>query len=101
MQRRIIKFRAWDKKHPERGMYEIPMDSYNTGDFFWNDRFIIMQFCNFEDMKMVEIYEGDIVQTPDGKYPVVWGVDGWITDSPEPKYLGEIDATVVGHIWEK
>ena len=60
-----------------------------------------MQFCNFADMKMVEIFEGDIVTTPEGKFPIVWGVDGWITDCSVPKYLGEIDATVVGNIYDK
>ena len=60
----------------------------------------IGQFCNFEDMKMKKIFEGDLIETPDGIFPVRWAVDGWMTDSPEPKYLGEIDATVVGNIHE-
>ena len=36
----------------------------------------IGQFCNFEDMKMVKIFEGDCIKTPDGEFPVRWTVDG-------------------------
>ena len=103
---REIKFRVWDTEYPERGMYQVPMDNYNTGDFFDTDRFVVMQYTGLKDGNGREIYEGDIVKCSvyekETKDKVYWDDVGWRVDALEDfdldfacKYI-----EVVGNIYE-
>lgn len=66
---REIKFRAWDKH--KRTMFVFPMDDYNTGDFFENDSFEVMQYTGLKDRNGKDIYENDVVKYRVSLIPLV------------------------------
>ena len=77
---RVIKFRAWKPSMKEMYFMEPTADS-RTGmlcDLFSEDDWIVMQFTGLQDSEGVDIYEGDILENPEGeRYFVVFDITPW------------------------
>ena len=103
---RTIKFRAWNEEHK---MMSEPFTleqlqgckAYFVGSIF-------QQFTGLLDKNGKEIYEGDIVQTPNYDYDpsngdnpydiseIKWGNTGWIIND----YGSNEDVEIIGNIYE-
>ena len=97
---REIKFRAWCK--PTKFMWNwgrIKNKEFagNGLDFMIdNDEWVLMQYTGLKDKNGKEIYEGDILKTPQGNRVVEWDLnDGWRNVG---RYFGNVE--VIGNIYE-
>ena len=109
---RILKFRAWDSLNKKMTPIIDISQSREYWEFDWLGMydFPIMQFIGLKDVKGVEIYEGDIINSSHDKNMVVgWSVaagsfciekNGWMFRH----YFNEaVDASyckVIGNIYE-
>ncbi len=74
--RREIKFKVWDKDN-KRWLLDSLVYKQLENQGRWNPElgewFIIMQYTGLKDKNGKEIYEGSILQHPDGiRFQVVW-----------------------------
>lgn len=86
--KRIIKFRAWDKKSKwmlrsfdnwidfDGDFWEAPYTTYNTPnqEIVRVNNIILMQFTGILDKNKQEIYEGDIIKVSSGNWSGNWEV---------------------------
>lgn len=115
---REIKFRAWDKKDkvmlPIRDYFSNKRlgNEHKPGavafdliEGLHNEDVVIMQFAGLHDCKGVEIYEGDILNLPEGRVSKVVFEDGcFYTPVGTSRYrLGGWSSSfveVIGNIYE-
>lgn len=99
---RTIKFRAWDTKRDKM----IPIDTERLGQYLILPHYIPMQFTGLLDKNGKEIYEGDIVNTPDGDTKVMWWEAGFYFKYLENKNRGDYikintkECDIIGNIYE-
>ncbi|MFA6917003.1 MAG: YopX family protein [Parachlamydiales bacterium] len=74
MEKREIKFRAWDKKISDMLYWDSKSQKFSN--IFWNmvkdENMPLMQYTGLKDKNGTEIYEGDIVQNTAAKWEVIF-----------------------------
>ena len=123
---RDIKFRAWDKE--SKRMFQVQALQFyganNTVDACWTNgvdfdgestlgepelnnlhNLVLMQYTGMKDVKGVEIYEGDILQSEHYfRYQVVFKGDCWRCEPVKNNHLKNrfigSDLKVIGNIYE-
>jgi len=119
MNTREIKFRAWDRKHPQ--MFPVDKLEWHMGDnsrlewivghddwdndggwtvrggpdngFANGPRYILMQFTGLKDKNGKEIYEGDILKHNQGNYAIEFIAGAFSYDENN-------ELEVIGNIYE-
>lgn len=81
MERRKVRYRAWDKKNKEMILdYKIKfiegIYNYSLNDEFADEEYVFMQYTGLDDKNGKEIYEGDIVANKHNLQFVVEYVSG-------------------------
>lgn len=96
---REIKFRAWDGKE----MTDVPVNhsGYRLNELLEgiSDNYTLMQYTGLKDKNGVEIYEGDVMDSPRGNIAIVYeiatGFFGNFRDGENPEYY-----EILGNIYE-
>lgn len=104
MEKRIIKFRAWDAN---RKVFKYPKLWDNTMPSNWDAHYVLQQFTGLLDRNGNEIYEGDLLHRHMNVYwKVVFKDSKWIADEITPTcslYLDAsqfVQAEVIGNLYE-
>lgn len=118
---REIKFRAWDAKIKKMFVpdhidgygilvteerHEVGEGMFGTHPIEYPNPYVLMQYTGCKDKNGKEIYEGDVLDTPDGKVKVIWWLAGFYFKYLENKGRGEFvgvnpnEMEVIGNLYE-